>query len=146
MGARFLAFAAFVFLGFTFMSSARQAPELYVSSLAPVSSRAATEMPSAILMTEMSPVPAPPRQPDSSYDWRMNQKDWRFQLLSMIPFGLLFIAVSLQNTKRAEEETAEECEITAISGVVPPEYCRQMVAMASVDGQRPVLPPLPRDM
>jgi hypothetical protein len=141
-------------------------PELYVSPLAPLSYRApAAEFPSAILMTEMSAeeiakqawlakldqpwgqsrdvaaaaamgTEVPSRQSDSSYDWRMNQKDWRFQLLSMIPFGLLFIAVSLQNSKRAESlHDADECEITAAGGMVPPEYCNPMVAMAAVDGQ-----------
>jgi hypothetical protein len=75
-------------------------------------------------------------QPDSRYDWRMNQKDWRFQLLSMIPFGLLFIAVSLQSSKRAELlEEADECEIATMNGLVPPEQCRQAVAMAAVDGR-----------
>jgi hypothetical protein len=155
MGARLLAFVAVVLSGFAFMNSAGagvQTPELYVSPLAPLSYRAAAELPSAILMSEMSAeeyakqqwllkldqpwgVPAPTRQPDSSYDWRMNFKDWRFQLLSMIPFGMLFIAVSLQNTKRAELlEDADECEITYERGMVPPEHCR-LVAMAAVDGQ-----------
>merc|ERR1719174_2321298 len=81
-------------------------------------------MPSAAVMTEMSeeeiakrawlakldtPSWGPSsvsRQPD--YDWRMNQKDWRFRGLSMIPLGLLFIAVSLQRTKRAELARAEK--------------------------------------
>jgi hypothetical protein len=141
MGVRLLACFATVFLGFALMNSAG-APQLYVSPpLAPVSYRAAAEIPSAIMMTAV----VPNGQPDSSYDWRMNEKDWRFQLLAMIPFGLLFIAVSLQNTKRAEDlrgswrkemkaEMDEECEILA--GMVPPEYCQGTVAMAAVDGQR----------
>jgi hypothetical protein len=173
MGARLLAFVAVALLGFAFIDSAgprAQTPQLYVSPLAPLSYRAAAELPSAILMSEMSAdeyakqqwlakldqswgpprhvvaaaaalgteVPAPNGQPDSSYDWRMNYKDWRFQIVSMVPFGLLFIAISLQNSKRAELlQDAEECEITAISGAVPPEHCRQMVAMAAVDGQSP---------
>jgi hypothetical protein len=171
MGARLLAFVAFVLLGFALMNSAgTRAQELYVSPLAPLSYRAPAELPSAILMTEMSAeeyakeqwlakldqpwgpprqvvaaasafgteVPAPAGKPEASYDWHMNHKDWRFQLLSMIPFGLLFIAISLQNSSRAELlEDAEECELTGMTGMVPPEKCRQMVAMAAVDGQSP---------
>jgi hypothetical protein len=77
----------------------------------------------------------PSGQSNSDDDWRMNPKDWRFQLVSCIPFGLLFIAVSLQRTKRAEMlDEYDECEIMALSGMVPPEECRQMVAMAAVDG------------
>merc|ERR1719460_1970128 len=39
---------------------------------------------------------------DPNYDWRTNQQDWRFRALSSVPFGLLFIAVSLQRKPRAE--------------------------------------------
>jgi hypothetical protein len=72
-----------------------------------------------------------PRQQDSGYDWRMNETDWRFQLVSCLPFGLLFIVLSLQRSERAEQRRAleEECDITAIAGMVPPEKCRQL-AMA----------------
>jgi hypothetical protein len=74
--------------------------------------------------------------PDADYDWRMNKKDWRFQFVSCIPFGLLFIAVSLQRTKRAELlEQAEECEIDAMRTGVLPESCWQAVAMAAVEGR-----------
>jgi hypothetical protein len=38
----------------------------------------------------------------SGYDWRMNQQDWRFRVLSTVPFGLLFIAVSLQRKGATE--------------------------------------------
>jgi hypothetical protein len=175
MGKRFQAFVAFVLFGFALMNSAgpREQTELYVSSLAPLSYRAAAELPSAILMSEMSseeyakqqwlakldkpwgpprrPIavagamgmegPAPNGQPDPNYDWRMNMKDWRFQLLSMIPFGLLFITVSLQRTKAREQaELEEECELAATSGKVPPPACQQRgfgLAMAAVDGQSP---------
>jgi hypothetical protein len=63
------------------------------------------------------------RQAD--YDWRMNQKDWRFRYLSMIPLGLLFIAASLQRTKRAELARAEKFE------PLP----KPAIAMVSVRGQ-----------
>jgi hypothetical protein len=170
MGKRFLSLVAFVFLGFTFLNSTgNREPELYVSAFAPLSYRAAAELPSAVLMTEMSAeemakqawlakfdaptwgrhadlvpsrniaaasalgteVPATYGQPDSSYDWRLNEKDWRFQLLCCIPFGFLFIAISLQSSRRAElrGEEEDECEISAMGGMVPSEKCRQM-AMA----------------
>jgi hypothetical protein len=164
MGKRFLSFVAFVFLGFTLLNSAGdREPALYVSALAPLSYRAAAELPeNAVLMSELSAeemakqawlakldtrawgtsrnvaaaaalgtqVPAPYGQPDPSYDWRLNEKDWRFQLLCCIPFGFLFIAFSLHNSRRAElRAEEEECEISAMGGMVPSDKCRQM-AMA----------------
>lgn len=136
---------------------------LYVSPGAPHGSLrpAAGILPPAVVMSEMSaeeiakqawlaknaPSWGPSRDvaaagalgtevPDAGYDWRMNSKDWRFQVVSCIPFGLLFIAVSLQRTKRAELlEQAEECEIDAMRTGVLPENCWQAVAMAAVDGR-----------
>jgi hypothetical protein len=82
----------------------------------------------------------PLREPDIGYDWRMNSKDLRFQFLSCVPFGLLFIAVALQRTKRTElRQEDEECEIVALAGLMPPERCRPTVAMAAVTDLRDVV-------
>jgi hypothetical protein len=71
------------------------------------------------------------------YDWRMNSNDSRFQALSFVPFGLLFIAISLQKTKRTELcEEDEECEIAALAGLIPPETCRPTPAMAALTDMR----------
>jgi hypothetical protein len=64
------------------------------------------------------------RQPEM--DWRVNQKDGRFRLLSMAPFGLLIIALSLQRTKRAELACAEKVE----------PFAKPTIAMVSIRGQR----------
>jgi hypothetical protein len=159
MGSRFLTFVACVLLGFVLLNSSGDAgPELYVSPLAPMGYRAPAGLPPAVAMTAnprksgsfefpeavgeysreslasrdawLAWLPKP-RQQDSGYDWRMNETDWRFQLVSCLPFGLLFIVLSLQRSERAEQRRAleEECDITAIAGMVPPEKCRQL-AMA----------------
>jgi len=154
---------AFALLGLAFLSSTgppRDSPALYVPAPALPSAYRAAGAPAAQAL-RMSAAgesaeeaakrawlarlelplgagvrPDPSGQPDSSYDWRMNPKDWRFQMVSCIPFGLLFIAMSLQSTKRAESlEDEDECEIATLNGTLPPEKCRQMVAMAAVDGR-----------
>jgi hypothetical protein len=110
-------------------------------------------MPSAAVMTEMSEEeiakrawlakldirgPSPlaaasalgtevPADPQPGADWRKNQKDVRFRLLSMMPFGLLLIAVSLQRPKRAELAPERNLELFAVS--------RPAIAMVSVRGQ-----------
>jgi hypothetical protein len=77
------------------------------------------------------------RAPGKSNDWQMNSKDWRFQILSCIPFGLLIIAISLQRTRQAEpRDEADECALTALAGLVPPETCGPVVAMAAVTSTR----------
>jgi hypothetical protein len=133
MGSRFLTFVAYVLLGFALMKwSDDREPELYVPPLAPVGYRAPAGRPSAVTMAETSASAAPYSQQNPNYDWRTNAEDWRFQLVACLPFGLLYIMISLlQKTTLAEQRAEEEeCEITAISGMVPPEYCSQTLAMA----------------
>jgi len=81
----------------------------------------------------------PLREQDMGYDWRMNSNDSRFLALSCVPFGLLFIAVSLQRTKRTELRNDEdECDIAALAGLIPPDKCRPTVAMAAVSDMRDI--------
>jgi hypothetical protein len=95
-------FALRVILGMAEAANYRiGARALYVSPPAPVSLRPAAGITPAVLMGEAAKN-APtfgssrdvaaaaalgPAVPDAGYDWRMNQKDWRFQLAYCIPFG-----------------------------------------------------------
>lgn len=86
----------------------------------------------------------PPREADMI---RSNSTDSRSQILSFIPFGLLFLAISLRGTEQAEihlEEEEDECDIWESAGLAPPERCRPalapknygpVVAMASLNGK-----------
>jgi len=81
------------------------------------------------------------REPPIGYDWRTNSKDLRFLLMSCVPFGLLFIGISLQRTTRqrttqASFEEDEESKIAALAGRVPPETCLSTVAISPVTEMR----------
>jgi hypothetical protein len=152
MGSRFLAFVALILMGFALMHStsagARRFSRLYVSPPAFTGYRAAAGMPSAVMMTEMSEEeianraflakldtwgPSPLSAASAmgevpvDEDWALNPKDGRFQLLSMVPFGLVFIALSLQRAKRAEPASEMKVAPSAVS--------RPPIAMISVRGQ-----------
>jgi hypothetical protein len=75
------------------------------------------------------------------YDWRTNSKDLRFLLMSCVPFGLLFIGISLQRTTlqrttHASFEEDEESKIAALAGRVPPETRLSTVAISPVTEMR----------